>query len=58
MGYKEIIVTCNHDNIGSIKVIENNSGEFIEEVDPDMINTNRLTRRYNINIKKSLRNYK
>lgn len=57
LGYKEIIVTCNHDNIGSSKVIENNSGEFIEEVEPDMINAINNTKRYKINVEKSLKEY-
>lgn len=31
LGIKRALITCNHDNIGSIKTILNNKGEFFEE---------------------------
>lgn len=37
MGYEEIIITCNNDNIGSKKIIANNGGKFIESVKYDDI---------------------
>lgn len=37
MGYEEIIITCNNDNIGSKKIIANNGGKFIENVKYDDI---------------------
>lgn len=54
LGYKDIIITCNDDNIGSIKVIENNFGELLEVIEPDMKYTNHKTRRYKINTKYSI----
>ncbi len=30
LGIKNIIITCNNDNIGSLKIIEKNGGNFIE----------------------------
>jgi len=50
LGYKEIIITCNEDNIGSNNVIKNNGGKLIETIEPDMIMTNNKTNRYLINI--------
>lgn len=57
LGYKEIIVTCNEENRSSSKVIENNSGVLLEVVEPDMINTVHSTKRYRIDVEKSLKNY-
>lgn len=37
MGYEEIIITCNNDNIGSKKIIANNGEKFIESVKYDDI---------------------
>lgn len=48
LGLDKVLITCNFDNIGSIKVIENNGGIFENEVwdDFDMI----MVRRYWIDI--------
>ena len=56
LGFKEALISCFDSNIGSIKIIENNGGEFIEfyydenEENPDY----RKNRRYKFNIEKSL----
>lgn len=42
---KEIIITCNDDNIGSKKVIENNNGELINEA---VDTSGNLIKRYRI----------
>lgn len=49
MGYDEIIITCNDNNIGSKKIIINNGGEFIESVN---YNGNTIIDRYSINKKR------
>ena len=60
LGFKEALITCFDTNIGSIKIIENNGGEFIEyyydenEENPEY----RKNRRYKFNIEKSLENFK
>lgn len=45
MGYEEIIITCNDNNIGSKKIIINNGGKFIESVN---YNDNVVIDRYSI----------
>ena len=50
MGYKDIYITCNEDNIGSSKVIENNGGKLIEVLEPDMKNAIKRTKRYYIDV--------
>ena len=45
MGYDEIIITCNDNNIGSKKIIINNGGKFIESVNS---NGNTIIDRYSI----------
>ena len=57
LGYSEVIITCSEDNIGSIKVIENNNGKLIETVDPDGKNTTKKTNRYVVDIKESLKHF-
>lgn len=42
---KEIIITCNDDNIGSKRVIENNNGELINEA---VDTSGNLIKRYRI----------
>ena len=49
MGYDEIIITCNDNNIGSKKIIINNGGKFIESVN---YNDNVVIDRYSINKKR------
>lgn len=49
MGYEEIIITCNDNNIGSKKIIINNGGKFIESVN---YNGNTIIDRYSINKKR------
>lgn len=56
LGYKEAIISCYDTNIGSINIIENNSGELIETVkgDGSPNSDNLKTRSYKIDIEKSL----
>lgn len=60
LGFKEALITCFDSNIGSIKIIENNGGEFIEYyIDENEENPEyRKNRRYKFNIEKSLENFK
>ncbi|MBR3198717.1 MAG: GNAT family N-acetyltransferase [Bacilli bacterium] len=60
LGFKEAIITCFDTNKGSIKIIEQNSGEFIEKIyDIEEKNERfKITRRYKVNIEKSLKNFK
>lgn len=58
LGYSDIIITCSDDNASSIKVIENNYGELVDIVDADGYYATSRTRRYNVNVKKSLELYK
>jgi predicted acetyltransferase len=44
LGLDKLLVTCNYDNVGSIKIIENNGGIFESEVFCESKNT--LLRRY------------
>jgi predicted acetyltransferase len=48
MNIKKLMVTCDEDNIGSIKIIEKNSGKFVDKVfdKEDQVYVNR----YKINI--------
>lgn len=59
LGFKEAIISCYDINIGSINIIESNSGELIETVNGDgSENSDHLkTRRYKIDIDKSLLEY-
>ena len=59
LGYKEAIITCYDTNIGSIRIIESNSGKLIEIVNGDNLSSNDIvkTRRYKIKIDKSLQDY-
>lgn len=59
LGFKEAIIPCYDTNIGSINIIESNSGELIEIVKGDgSPNSDHLrTRRYKIDIDKSLLEY-
>ena len=59
LGFKEAIISCYDTNIGSINIIESNSGELIETVNGDgSENSDHLkTRRYKIDIDKSLLEY-
>ncbi len=60
LGFKEAIISCYDSNIGSIKIIESNGGELIENVSGDgSPNSEEIkTRRYKIDIDKSLSKYK
>lgn len=59
LGFREAIISCYDTNVGSINIIENNSGELIETVLGDgSPNSDYLkTRRYKIDIDKSLTEY-
>ena len=58
-GFKEALITCFDTNVGSIKIIESNGGEFIEyyidesEQNPEY----RKNRRYRFDIEKSLEEF-
>ena len=56
LGFKEALISCFDTNIGSIKIIENNGGEFIEYyTDENEQNPNyRKNRRYKFDIDKSI----
>lgn len=59
LGFKEALISCFDSNIGSIKIIENNGGEFIEYyIDENEQNPEyRKNRRYRFNIEKSLEQF-
>ena len=59
LGFKEALISCFDTNIGSIKIIENNSGKFIEYyIDEDEQNPEyRKNRRYKFDIEKSLEEF-
>jgi hypothetical protein len=46
----KVLITCDDDNIGSIKVIENNGGILENKVQNRLSRGNVTTRRYWINI--------
>lgn len=47
MGYKEVIITCNDDNVGSSKIIEMNGGNLVEIVKNE---EDENIKRYSINL--------
>jgi len=50
MGLNRILITCDEDNIGSSKVIENNGG-VLENIIENSINGNKIyTKRYWISL--------
>ena len=50
MGFDKVMVTCDHDNIGSTKVIENNNGKFQDIVEHERNGKKILTKRYWISL--------
>ncbi|MCT7707108.1 MAG: GNAT family N-acetyltransferase, partial [Lactobacillus iners] len=46
----KVLITCDDDNIGSIKVIENNGGILENKVKNSLSRGNVITRRYWINL--------
>ena len=56
LGFKEALISCFDSNIGSIKIIENNGGQFIEYyIDENEQNPEyRKNRRYKFDIEKSI----
>ena len=48
IGMKKVLITCNDDNIGSYKVIENNMGKLID-IEYDEV-VGRKIRRYSLSI--------
>ena len=46
----KVLITCDDDNIGSIRVIENNGGILENKVKNSLPRGNVITRRYWINI--------
>lgn len=59
LGFNEALISCFDSNVGSIKIIENNSGEFIEfYYDENEENPNYAkNRRYRFDIEKSLSDF-
>lgn len=51
LGISKALITCDDNNIGSIKIIENNGGILENKVEDVIDNKNRVTRRYWIQIK-------
>lgn len=49
LGLNNVLITCLDDNIGSIKIIENNNGN-LKDIVTDKYNNDKLSRRYIINI--------
>jgi predicted acetyltransferase len=47
IGLSEVLITCDDDNLGSIKTIEKNAGTFIDKVSQE---DGQLTRRYKIQL--------
>jgi predicted acetyltransferase len=46
MGLSKVLITCDDDNVGSIKVIENNNGKLVNKI--EFGDNNTLIRRYEI----------
>lgn len=44
--FKEVLITCNHDNYGSARVIEKNGGVLQDIIENNIGGQERLTRRY------------
>ena len=50
LNLNKVLITCDDDNIGSIKVIENNGGILENKVKNSLSRGNVITRRYWINL--------
>ena len=48
LGIDELLITCNDDNIASIKIIENNGGVLLDKIKSERNPANKMTRRYKI----------
>ncbi|MFA6410863.1 MAG: GNAT family N-acetyltransferase [Candidatus Buchananbacteria bacterium] len=48
LGFGKVLLTCNDDNIGSIKIIEKNGGVFLDKI----LFNKKLKRRYWLNLNK------
>ena len=46
VGLKEVLITCDRDNLGSVRIIEKNDGEYIDRVISDR--TGKQVNRYRI----------
>lgn len=59
LGFKNAIITCYQNNIGSINIIKSNYGKLIETVNGDgsIEGSHFITNRYSIDIDKSLEQY-
>ncbi len=57
MGYKEVIITCNEDNIGSNMIIKNNGGKLLEIIKPDGVNAVKNTCRYKVDTSESINKF-
>ena len=51
IGLRKVLITCDDNNIGSIKVIERNGGVLEDKFNDVIDGKPRVTRRYWINIK-------
>lgn len=50
IGLKEVLLTCNDKNLGSIGVIENNKGKLKDKIENNIDGEKFLTRRYLIEL--------
>lgn len=50
IGLKKVLITCNDDNIGSIKVIERNGGRLFDKIYNHVDEKETLTRRYWVDV--------
>lgn len=55
-GLKEVIVTCDVENIGSAKMIENNYG-ILESIGPNLVEVGHMQKNYKIEVEDSLNKY-
>lgn len=48
LGISELLITCNDDNLASIKIIERNGGKLQDKIKSSRNPANKLTRRYKL----------
>ena len=50
-GFKKVLITCDDDNLGSIKIIESNGGVLQDKITNFIDNREKITRRYWVDVK-------
>lgn len=50
-GFKQVLITCDDDNLGSIKIIESNGGVLQDKITNFIDNGEKITRRYWVAVK-------